>query len=122
MVVKFEHLSEIAILSGEQVFSSGLRDVRVGRKTNVLSMISKFNMFACYPTGRGFDLTIHGKKPLKEWRIVTTSQRLAFEFNKYQCVHSPGFRRDEIIGGVIAQQKWFLQLENGNSDCFVIMS
>ena len=111
MVVKFDHLSEVAILSGGTSSFEWPKECRGWKESEVLSMISRFSMFACYPTGCGFDLTIQGKKPLKEWRIVTTSQRLAFELNKYQCKHPPCFRHDDIIGGGIAEQSGFYNLK-----------
>ena len=68
-------------------------------------------MHAGYPTGCGFDLTIDGRKPLKEWRIVSTSKRLAGEMNKDQCKHPLGFRHDELVGGGLAEKSGFYNLK-----------
>lgn len=82
MVVEFDHLSEVAILSGGTSSFEWPQECQGWKESEILSMISRFNMFSCYPTGCGFDLTIQGKTPRKEWRIVTTSQRLAFELQQ----------------------------------------
>lgn len=51
----------------------------------------------------GFKLEIDGKKPLKEWRILTTSKRLAVELNRYCCSYDPKHRHDPIEGGRMAE-------------------
>ena len=48
-------------------------------------------------------MTIDAKKPLKEWRILSTSKRLAAELNRYVCLHEPGHKHDPIEGGRMAE-------------------
>ena len=69
----------------------------------VLDFVSSFPFFSSFPTGCGFDLTIDGKKPLKEWRILSTSKRLAAELNRYVCLQKPGHKHDPIEGGRMAE-------------------
>lgn len=111
MVQKFDKLSDVAILSGgTSLFEWPLHNV--GWKEDVvLNMIARHDMYACYPTGCGFDLTIDGRKPLKEWRIVTTSKRLACKLNKYGCKHPPGHRHDDLVGGGLVGKSGFYNLK-----------
>ena len=61
-------------------------------------MISHYNMFSTYPCGCAFDLTVQGLKPLKPWRIITTSDRLAVEMSSKVCRHPKGFKHDRLEG------------------------
>ena len=40
---------------------------------------------------------------MKEWRILSTSKRLAAELNRYVCLHEPGHKHDPIEGGRMAE-------------------
>ena len=70
----------------------------------VIQMVVQFDMVSSYPSGCGFGLVIDGKKPLKPWRIVTTSKRLAAQMDRFRCKHPPGFRHDPIESGRMASQ------------------
>ena len=52
---------------------------------------------------------IDGKKPLKEWRIVTTSPRLAVQLDRFKCTHGTGHVHDPIEGGTIAKKSGFIR-------------
>ena len=69
----------------------------------VVSMIVDLNMFSCHPSGCGMGLVIDGKYPLKEWRVVTTNQRVAAHLDKFRCQHPPGHKHDPIEGGRMAK-------------------
>ena len=70
----------------------------------VIQMVVQFDMVSSYPSGCGFGLVIDGKRPLKPWRVVTTSKRLAAQMHRFRCKHPPGFRHDPIEGGRMASQ------------------
>ena len=70
-------------------------------------MISHYNMFSTYPCGCAFDLTVQGLKPLKPWRIITTSDRLAVEMSSKVCRHPKGFKHDRLEGGRLAYLSGF---------------
>ena len=111
MVELFDRLSDVAMISGGSSSFECPKNSPGWKEDMVLNMISRLNMHAGYPTGCGFDLTIDGRKPLKEWRIVSTSKRLAGEMNKYQCKHPLGFRHDELVGGRLAEKSGFYNLK-----------
>ena len=77
----------------------------------MLKYIADFILYASYPTGCGFGLTIKGKKPLKEWRVVTTSRRLAVELNRYTCPHTKNHKHDHLEGGGLASESGFYNLK-----------
>ena len=111
LVRRFHHLSKLAVQSGGSTSFEWPKNCQGWREPTVLNYVMDFNLFASYPTGCGFDLTIKGKKPLKEWRVVTTSPRLAAELNRYKCHHSKDHKHDPTEGGGLAALSGFYNLK-----------
>ena len=103
LLKNFKVLSKVALGSGGSAsFEWPLRNGG-WHLDEVVSMIVDLNMFSCYPSGCGMGLVIDGKSPLKEWRVVTTNQRVAAHLDKFRCQHPPGHRHDPIEGGKLAK-------------------
>ena len=98
-IERFMVPARIALLSGGSALFKWPKDSPGWRETVVLSMIEEFDMYVSFPTGCGFGLEIDGKRPLRPWRVVSTSRRLANELSKYSCHHDPGHKHDEIMSG-----------------------
>ena len=99
LITKFHILSQEALLSGGSSSFAWPKKSKGWKEPEVLKLISDFNMFSSYPSGCGFGLTIKGRKPLRQSRIVTTSRRLASEMNRYKCKHPPGHHHDSTEEG-----------------------
>lgn len=111
LVGKFHHLSHLAVLSGGSTSFEWPKGCSGWKEPVMLKYIADFILYASYPTGCGFDLTIKGKKPLKEWRVVTTSRRLAVELNRYTCPHTKNHKHDHLEGGGLASESGFYNLK-----------
>ena len=66
---RFIRLTEIAIVTGGTSSFQGPKSFRGWREDSVLKMVSRFNMFASYPTGREFGLKTVDKIPLLAGRV-----------------------------------------------------
>ena len=112
LVSNFSGLADLAIESGGSAsfewprFCTGWVEVE-----ELNDMLTKHNMFATYPCGCGFNLTIKGLKPLKPWRIITTHKRLAIELDSRRCCHPKGFVHDKLEGGNLAYLSGFYNRE-----------
>ena len=102
LVERFKKLSRVALASGGTSSFEWNKNSHGWKEPVVLGMISEFNMYSSYPTGCGFDLTIKGLKPLKQWRVVSTSSRLSSELDKYRCIHEVGHKHDCVEEATIA--------------------
>ena len=104
LVDHFCQLSEVALESGGSSSFEWPLCNSGWKQDQIIQMIVHFNMYSCYPLGCGMGLEIDGKHPLKEWRIVTTSKRLAAHLDKFRCTHPQGFKHDPIEGGTMAKK------------------
>ena len=104
LVDNFCQLGEIAVESGAcSVSFEWLLTNEVWKEEQVIQMILHFNMYSCYPSGCGMGLVVGGKHPLVEWRVVTTSKRLASHLDKFKCSHDPGHSHDPTPRGTVAK-------------------
>ena len=112
LVDHFLQAADLAILSGGSAsfewprFCSGWAAAR-----NLQDFIVKHNMYSAFPTGCGFNLCIDGRRPLKPWRVVTTSSRTAVELDRRQCAHDPSHVHDPIEGGAMAEKSGYYNRE-----------
>ena len=103
LVSNFSSLTDVVLESGASStfewprWCSGWTEVE-----ELQDMITKHSMISAYPCGCAFDLTIHGKKPLKPWRLVTTNERVAVEMNNKVCKHPKGHKHDRLEGGKLS--------------------
>ena len=108
LVSNFSSLTDVALESGGSStfewprWCSGWNEVE-----ELQDMITKHSMISAYPCGCAFDLTIHGKKPLKPWRLVTTNERVAVEMNNKVCKHPKGHKHDRLEGGKLSYLSGF---------------
>ena len=77
-------------------------------RSEIINMISEFNMFEATFDGCRFGLTDKKGNPIKKpWRVVTTCQTLASELNKHKCSHPSGFKHSLAEGSKTAQTAFY---------------
>ena len=100
----FCQLAEVAVESGGSASFEWPLCNGGWKEEEVVQMILHFAMYSCYPSGCGVSLEINGLHPLKEWRVVTTSKRLAAHLDTFRCNHGHGHVHDPIEGGSMAKK------------------
>ena len=77
-------------------------------RSEVIKMISEFNMFEATFDGCRFGLTDKKGNPIKKpWRVVTTCQTLASELNQHKCSNPSGFKHSLAEGSKAAQTAFY---------------
>lgn len=116
MVASFSELTDEAVEGGGSSsfewprYCSGWGEIQ-----ELENMVVRHDMYSSYPRGCAFTLEIHGKRPKKPWRIVSTNARLSAEMESHRCRHPRGFNHDPLEGGKMSFLSGFYNREMATS-------